>query len=161
YEAVEAVSEFAIQLGINVPTGKDSLSMKQKYPNEEVISPGTVIISAAGNCNDITKVVEPVFKKHAGDIYYINVSQDHFKLGGSSFSQILNKVGKETPTIKDATQFKNIFNTMQQLIKSNKVAAGHDVASGGLITTLLEMCFADVNLGAELDLTELSEKDSI
>ncbi|MFD2541829.1 phosphoribosylformylglycinamidine synthase [Lacinutrix gracilariae] len=161
YEAVQAVSEFAIDLGINVPTGKDSLSMKQKYPNEEVISPGTVIISAAGNCNDITKVVEPVFKKNAGNIYYINLSQDAYKLGGSSFAQVRNKIGKETPTIKDAAQFKNTFNTIQQLIKDNKIVAGHDIASGGFITTLLEMCFADTNLGAELDLTDLGEKDAI
>ncbi|MBU2938904.1 phosphoribosylformylglycinamidine synthase [Lacinutrix sp. C3R15] len=161
YEAVQAVSEFAIDLGINVPTGKDSLSMKQKYPNEEVISPGTVIISAAGNCNDITKVVEPVFKKNAGNIYYINLSQDAYKLGGSSFAQVLNKIGKETPTIKNAAQFKNTFNTIQQLIKDNKIVAGHDIASGGFITTLLEMCFADTNLGAELDLSDLGEKDAI
>ncbi|WP_452229394.1 phosphoribosylformylglycinamidine synthase [Lacinutrix sp. MEBiC02404] len=161
YEAVEAISEFAIDLGINVPTGKDSLSMKQKYPTEDVISPGTVIISAAGNCNDITKVVEPVFKKNAGNIYYINISQDNYKLGGSSFAQVLNKVGKETPTIKDAAQFKKTFNTIQQLIKDDKIVAGHDVASGGLITTLLELCFADTNLGAELDLSDLAEKDSI
>jgi len=165
YEAVEAVSQFAIELGINVPTGKDSLSMKQKYPNEEVISPGTVIISAAANCNDIHKVVEPVFQKTetsgTGTIYYINLSQDQFKLGGSSFAQVLNKIGNDTPSIKDALQFKNTFNTIQQLIKADKIVAGHDVASGGLITTLLEMCFADVNLGAELDLTELAEKDSV
>lgn len=165
YEAVEAVSQFAIELGINVPTGKDSLSMKQKYPNEEVISPGTVIISAAANCNDIHKVVEPVFQKTetsgTGTIYYINLSQDQFKLGGSSFAQVLNKIGNDTPSIKDALQFKNTFNTIQQLIKEDKIVAGHDVASGGLITTLLEMCFADVNLGAELDLTELAEKDSV
>ncbi|WP_452231996.1 phosphoribosylformylglycinamidine synthase [Lacinutrix sp. MEBiC02595] len=161
YEAVEAISEFAIDLGINVPTGKDSLSMKQKYPTEDVISPGTVIISAAGNCNDITKVVEPVFKKNAGNIYYINISEDNYKLGGSSFAQVLNKVGKETPTIKDAAQFKKTFNTIQQLIKDDKIVAGHDVASGGLITTLLELCFADTNLGAELDLSDLAEKDSI
>ncbi|WP_417619988.1 phosphoribosylformylglycinamidine synthase [Oceanihabitans sediminis] len=160
YEAVEAVSDFAIGLGINVPTGKDSLSMKQKYPNEEVISPGTVIISAAGNCNDINKVVEPVFQKNGGDIYYINISQDDFKLGGSSFAQILNKVGNETPNVKSADYVKTVFNTIQKLIKEDKILAGHDVASGGLITTLLEMCFADNNLGAELDITELKQKDS-
>ncbi|HMC00144.1 MAG TPA: phosphoribosylformylglycinamidine synthase, partial [Flavobacteriaceae bacterium] len=161
YEAVEAVSEFAIDLGINVPTGKDSLSMKQKYPDEEVIAPGTVIISAAGNCNDISKVVEPVFQKNAGDIYYINLSQDDFKLGGSAFAQILNKIGKDTPTVKNTAQFKNTFNTIQQLIKDDKIVAGHDVASGGLITTLLELCFADNDLGAELNLSDLEEKDSI
>ncbi|MFC5195665.1 phosphoribosylformylglycinamidine synthase [Bizionia hallyeonensis] len=161
YEAVEAVSEFAIDLGINVPTGKDSLSMKQKYPNEDVISPGTVIISAAGNCNDITKVVEPVFQKNAGNIYYINISQDDFKLGGSSFNQTLNAIGNETPDVTNPEFVKTVFNTIQDLIKADKIVAGHDVASGGLITTLLEMCFADVNLGAELNLTDLAETDSI
>ena len=160
YAAVKVVSEFSIDLGINVPTGKDSLSMKQKYPNGDVISPGTVIISAAANCNDITKVVEPVLKSNAGAIYYINISQDHFKLGGSSFAQILNKIGDEAPTVKQASYVKTVFNTIQKLIKNNQIVAGHDVASGGLITTLLEMCFADNNLGAELDLTELKEKDS-
>ncbi len=160
YEAVEAVSEFAIQLGINIPTGKDSLSMKQKYPNEEVISPGTVIISAAGHCNDIKNVIEPVFQKNGGDIYYINMSQDDFKLGGSSFGQIINKIGNETPTVKDASYVKSVFNTIQKIIKEGQILAGHDVASGGLITTLLELCFADTNLGAELDLTDLAEKES-
>ena len=161
YKAVKAISDFAIELGINVPTGKDSLSMKQKYPNEEVIAPGTVIISAAAHCNDITNVIEPVFQKNAGDIYYINISQDDFKLGGSSFAQTINKIGNETPTIKDASYVKTVFNTIQQLIKENKIVAGHDVASGGLITTLLELCFADNNLGATLDLTSLGEKDVV
>ncbi|WP_111683918.1 phosphoribosylformylglycinamidine synthase [Winogradskyella tangerina] len=160
YEAVKAVSEFAIDLGINVPTGKDSLSMKQKYPEGDVIAPGTVIISAAANCNDISKVVEPVFKVGKGSIYYINISQDDFKLGGSSFAQINNKIGSETPTVKDANYVINVFNTIQQLIKNDKIVAGHDVASGGLITTLLEMCFADNNIGAELDITSLGEKDA-
>ncbi len=161
YEAVQGVSDFSIELGINVPTGKDSLSMKQKYKEGDVLAPGTVIISAAGHCDNITKVVEPVLKKNSGDIYYINLSQDSFKLGGSSFGQILNKVGNEVPTIKDAASFKNTFNTIQGLIKADLIAAGHDVASGGLITTLLEMCFADVNLGAKLDLTGLNEEDSV
>ncbi len=160
YEAVQAVSEFAIDLGINVPTGKDSLSMKQKYPDGDVISPGTVIISAAGHCNDITKVVEPVFKKTGNAIYYINISQDDFKLGGSSFAQVLNKIGNETPNVKDAAYVKTVFNTIQTLIRNEQIIAGHDVASGGLITTLLEMCFADTNLGAELNLSALAEKDS-
>ncbi len=161
YEAVQAVSEFAIDLGINIPTGKDSLSMKQKYPNEDVISPGTVIISAVANCNDITKVVEPVFQANKGNIYYINISQDAYKLGGSSFAQVLSKIGSETPTVKSAKYVKTVFNTIQELIQNNQIVAGHDVASGGLITTLLEMCFADVNLGATIDLSSLKEKDSI
>ena len=161
YEAVKAISEFAIDLGINVPTGKDSLSMKQKYQNEDVISPGTVIISAGANCDDITKVVEPVFKQNAGGIYYINMSQDDFKLGGSSFNQVLNTIGNDAPDVKNSAFVKTVFNTIQDLIKTDKIKAGHDVASGGLITTLLELCFADVNLGADFDLSKLNEEDSI
>lgn len=161
YEAVKGCSDFAIELGINIPTGKDSLSMKQKYPNDEVIAPGTVIISAAANCSDITKVVEPVLKKNGGNIYYLNLSQDSFKLGGSSFAQILNAIGNEVPSITNAAYFKTAFDTIQTLIKGGKIQAGHDVGSGGLITTLLEMCFADVDLGAQIDLTALNEKDSV
>lgn len=161
YAAVQGCSDFAIELGINIPTGKDSLSMKQKYPNEEVIAPGTVIISAGGNCTDIRKVVEPVLQRDGGSIYYINLSQDDFKLGGSSFAQILNTIGKEVPTIEDAAFFKRAFNTIQELILDNNILAGHDIGSGGLITTLLEMCFADVNLGAKIDFSVFEEKDII
>jgi len=161
YSAVEACSDFAIELGINIPTGKDSLSMKQKYPNDEVIAPGTVIISAGGNCTDIKKVVEPVLQKEGGSIYYINLSQDEFRLGGSSFSQILNTIGNDAPTIKDATFFKKAFNTIQELILEDNILAGHDIGSGGLITTLLEMCFADVNLGAKIDFSVFEEKDLV
>ncbi|MDI1315707.1 phosphoribosylformylglycinamidine synthase [Flavobacterium sp.] len=161
YEAVKACADFAIELGINIPTGKDSLSMKQKYPNDEVIAPGTVIISAAGNCSNITKVVEPVLQKNGGSIYYINLSQDEFKLGGSSFAQVQNKVGNDTATIKDAAFFKKAFNTIQNLVKDRQIVAGHDIGSGGLITTLLEMCFADINLGAKIDFGSFTEKDLV
>ena len=161
YKAVKAVSEFSIDLGINVPTGKDSLSMKQKYADDEVISPGTVVISAAGNCNEISKVIEPLLKIDGGNIYYINISQDDFKLGGSSFHQVLNTIGNEAPDVKNSAFVKNTFNTIQELIKGDKITAGHDVASGGLITTLLEMCFADINLGADFNISTLSEEDTI
>jgi phosphoribosylformylglycinamidine synthase len=161
YKAVKAVSEFAIDLGINVPTGKDSLSMKQKYSDGEVISPGTVIISAAGNCHEITKVVEPVLQVDGGNIYYINISQDAFKLGGSSFNQSLNTIGNEAPDVKNTAFVKETFNTIQNLLQKEAITAGHDVASGGLVTTLLEMCFAEVNLGADFDISSLNEEDTI
>ncbi|HET8752997.1 MAG TPA: phosphoribosylformylglycinamidine synthase, partial [Salinimicrobium sp.] len=161
YEAVKGVSDFAISLGINVPTGKDSLSMKQKYKNENVLAPGTVIISAAGHCDNIEKVVEPVLQKNGGEIYFLNISQDDFKLGGSSFGQILNKIGNEVPTIKDDAFFAKTFDVIQQLIKDEQIVAGHDVASGGLITTLLEMCFADIDLAADLDFSEVKENDIV
>ncbi|WP_421802473.1 phosphoribosylformylglycinamidine synthase [Flagellimonas sp.] len=161
YSAVESLSEFAIDLGINVPTGKDSLSMKQKYKDGEVLSPGTVIISAGANCNNINQVVEPVLQKDGGDIYYINISKDSHKLGGSSFAQILNGIGDEAPSVLEADYLKTVFNTLQKLIKDDQILAGHDVASGGLITTLLELCFADKDLGAKLDLSSIGEQDII
>lgn len=162
YQAVKAVSDFAIELGINVPTGKDSLSMKQKYPNDEVISPGTVIISAAGHCDDITKVVEPVLQKSGlNKLYYINLSNDTYKLGGSSFAQTQNKIGIETPTIKDAAFFKRAFNAIQQLIKEERIVAGHDISAGGMITTLLEMCFSQEMVGLNIDISQLQEKDVV
>ena len=162
YKAVQAVSDFSIDLGINVPTGKDSLSMKQKYPNEEVIAPGTVVISAAGHCCDIRKVVEPVIKNVAANkLYYINLSNDSFKLGGSSFAQTQNSIGTETPTIKSAAKFKNAFNTVQQLIKDEKILAGHDISAGGMLTTLLELCFSEKNIGLRIDISSLGEKDTV
>src|SRR5690606_5512938 len=113
YQAVEALSDFVVALGINVPTGKDSLSMKQKYPQGEVLSPGTVIVSAAGHCDDITRVVEPVLQRDGGDILYINMSRDSHKLGGSSFAQILNGIGDQAPSVLDAEYFKSVFNSLQ------------------------------------------------
>jgi phosphoribosylformylglycinamidine synthase len=156
YKAVEAVSEFAIELGINIPTGKDSLSMKQKYHDKEVLAPGTVIISSVGTCDDINTVIEPVLQREtAAPIFYINLSGDAHKLGGSSFAQTLGVIGKECPTIVDSSAFAKAWTTIQQLIKDKKILAGHDVASGGLITTLLEMCFPSQNVGMTLDLSTL------
>ena len=161
YEAVKAVSDFAIELGINIPTGKDSLSMKQKYPEGDVISPGTVIISAAAHCDEISNVVEPLLKLNSGPIYYINISKDEFKLGGSSFAQIHNRIGNHVPDTTCSKYVKNIFQTVQKLIRGEKIIAGHDVSSGGLITTILELCFSNNNLGAKINLTDLGEKDTI
>ena len=120
YNAVEAVSDFAIQLGINIPTGKDSLSMTQKYKDgTKVYAPGTVIISGAGNCNDINKIVTPVLKNNSDySILYVNLSKDDFKLGGSSFAQVNNKLGNDTPTVKDAAYFAKGFDAIQDLIKN-------------------------------------------
>jgi len=159
YEAVEAISTFAIDLGINVPTGKDSLSMKQKYPQEEVLSPGTVIISAAGHCSDVSKVIEPVFSREKGGVFYLNISQDLFKLGGSSFAQVHNAIGADVPTVKEASYVKKVFNAIQEMIVNGQLTAGHDVASGGLITTLLELCFPSTTIGATLNLSALSEQN--
>lgn len=160
YNAVQAVSDFAIDLGINIPTGKDSLSMKQKYKDKEVIAPGTVIISAMGQCKDVQKVVTPVLQTEAGNaIYYINLSCDEFRLGGSSLAQVLSKIGTQCPDIKDTTYFKKAFDSIQELIAQGVITAGHDVSSGGLVTTMLEMCFPENHTGAVIDTSTLNAKD--
>uniref|UniRef100_UPI004049D0B4 phosphoribosylformylglycinamidine synthase n=1 Tax=Fulvivirga sp. TaxID=1931237 RepID=UPI004049D0B4 len=158
YRAVEAVSQFAIALGINIPTGKDSLSMTQKYPDgSQVLSPGTVIISSVAEVSDIRKVVTPELKNQPNSkIYYIPFTKNMGGLAGSSLSQILNHIGGNTADIEDASYFRSIFTAIQQLINDDKIFAGHDVSAGGLVTTLLEMNFPNQNGGLNIDLTQLS-----
>ncbi|MFM8833649.1 MAG: AIR synthase-related protein, partial [Cytophagales bacterium] len=152
YEAVKAVSDFACELGINIPTGKDSLSMTQKYPNGEVVySPGTVIISTVAEASDIRKTVSPDLKPMVGStLFYIDFSKDDLKLGGSSLGQVLSSLGNDAPTIKDSNYFVKAFATVQELVHQNLILAGHDISSGGLITTLLEMCFPNQQVGINL-----------
>ena len=162
YKAVEAASDFACALGINIPTGKDSLSMTQKYGTDKVFSPGTVIISAAGEVSDIRKVVSPVLArdKHTY-IYYIDFSFDALRLGGSAFAQSLGKVGSEAPTVRDFDYFRDAFNAVQEAIDEGLILAGHDISAGGMITALLEMCFANVEGGLEVDLNAIAEENIV
>lgn len=157
YEAVSACSNFACQLGINIPTGKDSLSMTQKYPDgKRVFSPGTVIISAGAEVTDIKKTVTPnLYEDTDTKLYYIDFSFSPLQLGGSVLYQTLNKVGQNVPTINDANYFQKAFETIQQLIHQNLILAGHDISEGGMITTLLEMCFSNLNGGLDIQLDSL------
>ncbi|MCP4312569.1 MAG: phosphoribosylformylglycinamidine synthase [Bacteroidetes bacterium] len=156
FEAASAASNFAVELGINIPTGKDSLSMTQKYDNQVVYAPGTVIISAAAEVTDIRKIVEPVLVNDPESrIIYIDFSRDGFKLGGSSFAQYMNRLGNEAPTVKDSAYFVKTFNLMQSLIEGGKILSGHDISAGGMITALMEMCFANTEGGMEVDLSGL------
>ncbi len=154
YNAAKAASDFALELGINIPTGKDSLSMTQKYKDHVVYAPGTVIISAAGEVSDIRKIVEPVMKADPESrLIYIDMAKDDFKLGGSSFAQYKNRLGAASPTVTDSAYFVKTFNLLQNLIEEGYIMAGHDVSAGGLLTTLMEMCFANYDGGVEVDIT--------
>lgn len=161
YRAVKAVSEFAIDLGVNIPTGKDSLSMTQKYPDGKVVySPGTVIISTVGECSDINQTIKAALIPRAGTkVLYIDFSSDSAKLAGSSFYQILNKIGQETPTVADSTYFVKAFETVQDLIKKGLLLSGHDISSGGILTALLEMCFPSKSVGLSVKESRLNESD--
>jgi phosphoribosylformylglycinamidine synthase len=162
YSAVKAASDFAIALGINIPTGKDSLSMTQKYNDQIVYSPGTVIISASAEVNNIRKIIEPVIVNDPyTSLLYIDMSRDDFKPGGSSFAQILNKLGNEVPTVRDPAYFKEVFDTIQDLIPKGKILSGHDISAGGMFTTLLEMCFSNTSGGMTINLSALNESDTV
>ena len=163
YTAVQALSDFCCALRVNVPTGKDSLSMTQKYPDgSKVISPGTVIVSAGGEVSDVKKVVSPVLvnDKHT-TLYHIDFSFDALKLGGSAFAQSLGKVGSDVPTVQNPEYFRDAFLAVQDLIDRGLILAGHDISAGGLITTLLEMCFSNVEGGLEISLNKIKEHDLV
>jgi phosphoribosylformylglycinamidine synthase len=162
YKAVEACSDFACELGVNIPTGKDSLSMTQKYGDEKVYSPGTVIISAGAEVEDIRKIVSPVLVNKKGSyLYHIDFSFDSLKLGGSALALSLNRLGDEVPTVADPSYFADAFEAVQELIKSNLVLAGHDISAGGMLTALLEMCFPNTNGGLKVNLNAIAEESLV
>lgn len=163
YKGVKALSDFCCALEINVPTGKDSLSMSQKYPNgEKIVSPGTVIVSAGGEVSDVKKVVSPVMVNESkSTFYHIDFSFDELKLGGSAFAQSLNKIGSDVPTCTNPEYFKDAFNAVQTLVNNNLLLAGHDISAGGMIVTLLEMCFANTEGGIEIELDKFGKADLV
>ena len=162
YHAVEAASDFACALGINIPTGKDSLSMTQKYGEEKVLAPGTVIISAAAEVSDIHRIISPVLSNDpATAVYYVDFSGCELRLGGSAFAQSLGSVGSEVPDVLDTDYFRRAFEAVQSAVGSGLVQAGHDVSAGGMLVALLEMCFANVDGGLEVDLDAIPDSDLV
>lgn len=163
YNAVKALSDFCCAIGVNVPTGKDSLSMTQQYPNgDKIIAPGTVIVTSGGEVSDVKKVVSPVLvNKKRTRLLHIDFSYDELRLGGSAFAQSLGKVGSDVPTVKDAQYFCDCFEAIQEMINNNWILAGHDISAGGLITTLLEMVFANTHGGLKINLHDIQGNDII
>ncbi|MFA7116495.1 MAG: phosphoribosylformylglycinamidine synthase [Bacteroidales bacterium] len=169
YKAVKGASDFAIGLGINIPTGKDSMSMTQKYPNgEKVISPGTLIVSAEGEVTDISNIIHPVLQDNPESfiLYFPFTNSEKYPLGGSAFAQTINKIGNDAPDVEDPIYFHKCFDILQKIAFQTKpsdsnnksiILAGHDVSSGGLLTTLLEMCFARNNVGMDIDLSLIND----
>ena len=154
YQAVEALSDYCVALGVNVPTGKDSLSMTQKYPNgEKIISPGTVIVSAGGEVSDVKKTVNANIQTGVDSVlYHIDFSYDELGLGGSAYAQSRGRVGSDVPTVTDPDYFRSAFNAVQRCVGENLILAGHDISAGGMVVTLLEMCFANVTGGLSISL---------
>ena len=163
YAAVQALSDFCCDLHINVPTGKDSLSLSQQYPNgEKIISPGTVIVTSGGEVSDIRKVVSPVLVNDKNSsLYHIDFSFDTLHLGGSALAQTQGRVGDDVPTVKRADYFAGCFEAIQYMIEKGWIMAGHDISAGGLITTLLEMCFSNKEGGMHINLYNMKDDDIV
>ena len=163
YSAVRALSDFCCALQINVPTGKDSLSMTQKYPDgKKIISPGTVIVSAGGEVDEVSKTVSPVIKAVKDSrLYYIDFSFDKLQLGGSAFAQSQGKVADDVPTIQNPEYFSDAFMAIQKMIGEGLLLAGHDISAGGIITCLLEMCFANTKGGLDINFDKIQEGDIV
>ena len=154
HQAVQQLSACALSLGINIPTGKDSLSMVQRYPDgQAVAAPGTLVVSALGKVSDVRQVVEPVLQAlPKTDLWYVPLARD-WALGGS---QLLLTLGKQAsmPELMPPEYLARVFRCVQQLIKQGEVLAGHDVSEGGLLSCMLEMCYAQpdcVGLGVRMD----------
>ena len=161
YDAVEAASDLAISLGINIPTGKDSLSMTQKYPDgSKVLSPGTVIISAMAEVSEVKEILSPVLRLDPKyPVYHIDFSFAPLALGGSALAQALGQLGDETPYIAEPEYFREAFAAVQEALRRGILVAGHDISGGGLITALLELCFSHPEGGLSVDLSAFPESD--
>lgn len=150
YSAVRAASDFAKALGVNIPTGKDSLSMTQKYPDgSKVLSPGTLIVSAAGEVSDVQRIVDAAWYGK-GTIYQVDLSRMEARLGGSALYQTLGKIGAEVPDIADPAYFVKAFGVLQEAMSRGFITAVHDISAGGVITALVEMMLANGRGGIEI-----------
>ncbi|XP_025074546.1 phosphoribosylformylglycinamidine synthase [Pogonomyrmex barbatus] len=159
YNACMAMCSLMKELGIAIDGGKDSLSMAARIGKDIVKAPGTLVVSCYAPCPDIRQVITPDLKAPVmglqGSLLFIDLSYDKSRLGGTALSQVYRQLGNDVPDIENVQAFKHAFNVTQQLIADEKILAGHDVSDGGLITCLLEMCFAGMS-GMNVDITHKS-----
>ena len=157
YRTVEAVSQLCQSLGVSIPVGKDSLSMKTVWQEngaqKSVVSPLSLIISAFAPVQDVRKTVTPDIKPVADSVLLlVDLGFGKARMGGSALSQVWNDLGGESPDI-DADTLKVFYDIMQQLVAEDKLLAYHDRSDGGLFATLAEMAFAG-RTGLNIDLEE-------
>jgi phosphoribosylformylglycinamidine synthase len=161
YEAVKAIGEeLCPALGLTIPVGKDSMSMKTQWEDngetKSVTSPMSLIITAFGAVEDIRKTVTPELRTDKGDtrLIAIDLSQGKKRLGGSCLAQVYKQLGSETPDVDSPEILKGFFNAMQTLVRAEKLIAYHDISDGGLFTTVTEMAFAG-HTGVDIDISKL------
>ncbi|WP_336406974.1 phosphoribosylformylglycinamidine synthase [Gallaecimonas mangrovi] len=157
YEAVKAVGEeLSPALGITIPVGKDSMSMKTQWDDKAVTAPLSLIITAFGRVEDIRKTATPQLKTNKGAtrLLLIDIAAGKQRLGGSCLAQVTRQLGTETPDLDDVAAFKGFFHAVQELLLDDKLLAYHDRSDGGLFVTLAEMAFAG-HVGIDVDISAL------
>ncbi|KAG6800660.1 phosphoribosylformylglycinamidine synthase [Apis mellifera caucasica] len=149
YDACSAMCSIMNDLGIAVDGGKDSLSMAARIGKDIVKAPGTLVVSCYAPCPNIQQVVTPDLKAPAigknGYILFVDLSNGKNRIGGTALAQVYKSLGNEVPDVQQIDILKNAFKAIQLLIAEEKILAGHDISDGGLITCLLEMCFAGIS----------------
>ena len=157
YAAVEACSRTAVALGLAIPVGKDSMSMRTVWPAPEdandvrvVVAPVTLVVTAFGPCNDVRLAVTPELRGGERELLLIDLGNGAARLGGSCLAQVFNQLGDVAPDLDDPKRLHRFYEAIQQLVSEHKLSAYHDISDGGLVTTLLEMAFCS-GFGLDID----------
>ena len=161
YEAVEAIGmQLCPELGISIPVGKDSMSMKTKWEGKEVTAPLSLIVSAFAPVNDLSSTWTPALKRpeEVGDtlLLFVDLAGGKKALGGSALAQVFAQIGHQAPDIHDLDFIKDFYHAVEQLHESDMVLAYHDRSDGGLFTTVVEMMFAG-RCGLEIMLDKITK----
>lgn len=163
-KTVQAVAqELCPQLGISIPVGKDSMSMKSVWHDQtnrqcKAVSPLSLIVTAFATVHEIRETLTPQLDPRAeqNDLWLLDLGQGHNRLGGSVLAQSTAQIGNVTPDVTDANLLKQFFNLIQRLAQKRQILAYHDRSDGGLMTTLCEMAFAS-RCGLEIDIGKLAD----
>lgn len=165
YDAVETLGmELCPELGLTVPVGKDSMSMKTSWDvdgkKREVIAPMSLIISSFARCEDVRKTLTPQLRTDKGDtcLIYVDLGERQNRLGGSALAQVYRQLGNKCANLDHPQRLKSLFDAIQFLIAKDLVLAYHDISDGGLFVTVCEMAFAG-HTGVEVALDEIGAED--
>ncbi len=159
YQAVEAIGEdLCPKLGLTIPVGKDSMSMKSTWnengEQKSITAPLSLIISAFSKTPNVRHQKSALLKNDSGSVLYLlDLGLGKNRLGGSALAQVFNQIGDETPNLDDADYFKRFFDVVNFLNKEDLISAYHDRSDGGVMTTLMEMSFAS-HLGLDIYVEE-------
>lgn len=163
YQAVKAIGEeLCPQLGLTIPVGKDSMSMKTEWQQNgqtcTMVSPLSLVISAFARVSDVRRTVTPqLHTEQANHLLLIDLGKGHAALGATALAQVYRKLGQKVADVRDTTLLANFFNAMQQLVKEQRLLAYHDRSDGGLFVTLVEMAFAG-HCGLDIDISDLPQQ---